>query len=53
MSDKTSKIITRAEVANHKDNKTGIWITIHGNVYNVTKFLEEVNADSWLISTEY
>ncbi|KAI9561840.1 hypothetical protein GHT06_012802 [Daphnia sinensis] len=35
------KIITLEEVGKHKDSKTGVWITIHGQVYNVTKFLEE------------
>lgn len=45
----TNKIITRAEVAQHKDSKTGVWITIHGNVYDVSKFLEEVlNSSNWM-----
>ncbi|KAK4003131.1 hypothetical protein OUZ56_004912 [Daphnia magna] len=35
------EIITLEEVGKHKDSKTGVWITIHGHVYNVTKFLEE------------
>lgn len=38
----TTKIYTSAEVAQHKDTKSGVWISIHGNVYDVTKFLEEV-----------
>lgn len=36
------KIITLEEVAKHKDSKSGVWIIIHGKVYDVTKFLEEV-----------
>lgn len=39
------KIYTSAEVAEHKDSKSGVWLTIHGNVYDVTKFLEEVCDD--------
>lgn len=38
----TDKIYTSAEVAEHKDSKSGVWLIIHGNVYDVTKFLEEV-----------
>lgn len=34
------KIITRAELAQHKDAKS-IWIAIHDKVYDITKFLEE------------
>jgi cytochrome b involved in lipid metabolism len=38
------EIITLEEVGKHKDSKSGVWITIHGHVYNVTKFLEEVSV---------
>ena len=44
------KIITLEEVQKHKDSKTGVWITIHGKVYDVTKFLEEVSATKQIIS---
>ena len=36
------KIITKAELAQHKDAKS-IWIAIHDKVYDITKFLEEVS----------
>lgn len=35
------KVITRAQVAEHKTNKD-CWFVIHGEVYDVTKFLDEV-----------
>jgi hypothetical protein len=41
MSEESKKIFTTEEVAQHKE-KSSTWIIIHGNVYDVTKFLEEV-----------
>lgn len=38
----SGKILSLAEVAEHKDSKAGVWLVIHGNVYDVSKFLEEV-----------
>lgn len=35
------KTYTLEEIAEHK-NKKSVWLLIHGNVYDVTKFLEEV-----------
>jgi len=40
--DKRSNIITTEEMAAHNDTKSGVWISIHGRVYDITKFLEEV-----------
>lgn len=37
----TIKHYTRAEVAEHNDNKK-TWIIIHNNVYDLTNFLNEV-----------
>lgn len=34
------KIYTLEEIAEH-NNKTSVWLLIHGNVYDVTNFLEE------------
>lgn len=39
----SEKIYTLAEVSEHKDSKSGVWMVIHGNVYDVSKFLEEVS----------
>ena len=48
------KIYTSAEVAEHKDSKSGVWLIIHGNVYDVTKFLEEVcNYQNGLCTSLY
>merc|ERR1712137_384831 len=33
--------ITEKEMAAHNDTKSGVWISIHGRVYDITKFLEE------------
>ena len=41
-----TKTITLAEVAQHKDSKSGIWIVVHGKVYDVSKFLEEVSIST-------
>ena len=38
----TQKLFRRSEVLKTKDGKDTLLI-IHGNVYNVTKFLNEVN----------
>lgn len=35
-----TKTFTLEEIAEHQDKKS-VWILIHGNVYDVTKFLEE------------
>lgn len=37
-----TKYYTLAEVAKHKTNND-VWLVIHNNVYDVTKFLNEVN----------
>lgn len=39
--DKLANIITSEEVARHRDIKSGVWISVHGKVYDITKFLEE------------
>ena len=36
-----TKIYTLEEVAQHNEKKS-VWLLIHDNVYDVTKFLEEV-----------
>ena len=46
-SETSLKRFTLAEVANHKDPKgesKEVWIVLHDHVYNVSKFLDEVNA---------
>ncbi|GBM16199.1 Cytochrome b5 [Araneus ventricosus] len=35
-----TKTFTLEEIAEHQD-KNSVWVLIHGNVYDVTKFLEE------------
>lgn len=35
--------VTEEELARHK-TREDIWIAIHGNVYDVTDFIEEVRA---------
>lgn len=40
--DPRSNIITLEDMALHCDVKSGVWISIHGRVYDITKFLEEV-----------
>lgn len=37
----SGKIFRESEVTSKKDKST--WLIIHDNVYDVTKFLEEVN----------
>jgi len=44
VSDVDEKTFTLAEVKQHKDAKS-LWIAIGDNVYDVTKFMEEVNAN--------
>jgi len=39
--DPRSNIITLEDMALHCDVKSGVWISIHGRVYDITKFLEE------------
>ncbi len=34
---------TLAEVEKHKDSQSGVWMVIHGKVYDVSKFLDEVS----------
>ena len=45
--EKETKIITLAELQEHNMGKS-VWIAIHGQVYDVTKFLEEVMCTSVL-----
>lgn len=45
-------IITLEEVEKHKDSKSGVWLTIHGKVYDVTKFLEEVSGSLFFVGLE-
>ena len=45
----SGKTLTLAEVAEHKDSKSGVWLVIHGNVYDVSKFLEEVSDETIII----
>jgi len=35
------RMITLEELRQHRDTKS-LWLAIHDNVYDVTKFLEEV-----------
>jgi cytochrome b involved in lipid metabolism len=35
------RVVGRAELAAHKTRETGVWIAIHGEVYDVTNFLDE------------
>ncbi|KAJ3313594.1 hypothetical protein HDV04_001811 [Boothiomyces sp. JEL0838] len=35
-----SKVFTAAQVEEHSD-RTDLWMTIHGKVYDVTKFLDD------------
>lgn len=37
------KTFTLEEIEKHNDKKS-VWILIHGSVYDVTKFLEEVSC---------
>lgn len=39
-----SREITLEELRSHKDSQ-GLWIAIHDNVYDVTKFLDEVSIN--------
>ncbi|EMR64065.1 hypothetical protein MGN70_007642 [Eutypa lata] len=36
-----SKTFTAKDVAEHKDEKNGVWIIVDSDVYDVTNFLEE------------
>ena len=42
-SDGQLKVFRAAEVAEHKDKKSS-WLIIHNQVYDVSKFLDEVSA---------
>lgn len=42
----TTKVFTVAQVAEHNSREAGIWIIIHDKVYDVTKFLVEVNIST-------
>jgi len=35
------KKLKKAEVSTHRDKKSGTWVIIHDNVYDLTKFLDE------------
>jgi len=39
--DKLTNIITLEEISRHQDAKSGLWMSVHGKVYDITKFLEE------------
>ena len=49
VSDVDEKTFTLAEVKQHKDAKS-LWIAIGDNVYDVTKFMEEVYANFWALT---
>lgn len=36
-----SQSYAAAEVSKHKDKDNGLWLIIEGNVYDVTKFVDE------------
>lgn len=47
-----TKTYTLEEIAEHHDKKSS-WILIHGSVYDITRFLEEVNKNiKLLVSSE-
>jgi len=37
----SKKVITLAELKQHKDAKNGVWVAIHNRVFDVTKFQKE------------
>ena len=39
----TVRTFTRSEVMTHNNKENGVWLIIHGKVYDVTKFLAEVS----------
>lgn len=41
MSEKSEKLYSLSDIANHNTNKSA-WIVIHNNIYDVTAFLNEV-----------
>ncbi len=46
-----TKTITKEELQQHKDGKS-CWIAVHDKVYDITKFLEEVNKSNFLRDSE-
>jgi cytochrome b involved in lipid metabolism len=38
------KTITLAELRQHKDKSSGLWIAVHNRVFDVTKFVTEVGV---------
>ena len=42
--DKGLKAVTLEELKGHKD-ASSLWLAIHDNVYDVTKFIEEVRYE--------
>jgi len=49
--DANETVYTYAELSQHKDTSSA-WLVIHDNVYDVTKFLEEVWQEARLFLTE-
>ena len=37
-------VYTWEEVAKHKSKQDGVWVVVHNEVYDVTKFLDDVSA---------
>ena len=44
-----TKVITKEELKSHSD-ASSLWIAIHDNVYDVTKFLDEVSFSVTLLT---
>ena len=38
-------VYTWEEVAKHKNKTTGVWIVVHNEVYDVTKFMDDVSGN--------
>ena len=37
-------VYTWEEVAKHKSKQDGVWVVVHNEVYDVTKFLDDVSS---------